>query len=135
MKIKWTPQLNHKRGVHMKNSYQKGNWKQYNQKLINRGSITFWFSKDVTKKWKAKKDKAHFGRPFFYSDLVILTAHTIRFVYQDLCKVLLVHLYHFYTFLFRRPVILKFAEEQKNLLFQLQNQTKELLILSSMLLD
>jgi len=82
MKIKWTPQLNHKRGVHMKNSYQKGNWRQYNQKLINRGSITFWFSKDVTKKWKAKKDKAHFGRPFIYSDLAIVAANTIRFVYH-----------------------------------------------------
>jgi len=66
----------------MKNSYPKGNWKQYNQKLVNRGSITFWFSKDATRKWKAKKDRKHFGRPFTYSDMAISTAHTIRFVYH-----------------------------------------------------
>lgn len=66
----------------MKNSYQKGNWKQYNQNLINRGSITFWFSKDSIKKWKAKKDKKHFGRPFIYSNMAIETAHTIRYVYH-----------------------------------------------------
>jgi len=66
----------------MKNSYQKGNWKEYNQNLINRGSIIFWFSKYVTRKWTAKKGKKHFGRPFTYSNLAISTAHTIRFVYH-----------------------------------------------------
>ncbi|HEU64530.1 MAG TPA: IS5/IS1182 family transposase, partial [Chlamydiae bacterium] len=45
----------------MKNSYQNGNWKQYNKSLINRGSITFWVSEDSLKKWRAKKDKKHFG--------------------------------------------------------------------------
>ena len=64
----------------MKNSYQKGNWKEYNQNLINRGSIIFWFSKYVTRKWTAKKGKKHFGRPFTYSNLAISTAHTIRVV-------------------------------------------------------
>lgn len=66
----------------MKNSYRKSSWNQYNKNLINRGSITFWFSKDSIKKWKSKKDKKHFGRPFSYSDVAILTAHTIRYVYN-----------------------------------------------------
>lgn len=66
----------------MKNLHKKRNWNQYNQNLINRGSINFWFSKETVKKWKAKKDKKHFGRPFFYSNVVILTAHTLRFVYH-----------------------------------------------------
>ena len=64
------------------NSYKKCNWNQYNQNLINRGSINFWFSKDVAKKWKAKKDKKHFGRPFTYSDIAIEIAHTLRFIYH-----------------------------------------------------
>ena len=64
------------------NSYQNGNWKQYNKSLINRGSITFWVSEDSLKKWGAKKDKKHFGRPCFYSDEAILTALTIRFIYH-----------------------------------------------------
>jgi len=45
-------------------SYPKGNWSKYNKNLINRGSITFWLSKNAVKKWRAKKDKKHFGRPF-----------------------------------------------------------------------
>ena len=66
----------------MKNSYRKSNWCQYNKSLINRGSITFWFSEDSIKNWKAKKDKKHFGRPFLYSDSAILAACTVRYVYN-----------------------------------------------------
>lgn len=66
----------------MKNSHVKRNWIKYNKNLINRGSITFWISKDSIKKWKAKRDKNHIGRPFQYSSEAILLAHTIRFVYN-----------------------------------------------------
>jgi Transposase DDE domain len=66
----------------MKNSYYKRSWNQYNKNLINRGSITFWISDDSIKKWNAGKKKKHFGRPFLYSDAAILTAHTIRYVYN-----------------------------------------------------
>ena len=66
----------------MKNSYRIGNWKQYNKSLINRGSITFWFSEEAIKKWKAKKNNAHFGRPLIYSDLAIETSSMIRFIYH-----------------------------------------------------
>jgi hypothetical protein len=64
------------------NCYHKGNWSQYNKSLINRGSITFWMSKDFIKKWKAKKNKKHIGRPFSYSDEAIFLAHTVRYVYN-----------------------------------------------------
>lgn len=66
----------------MKNSYRISNWKQYNKSLINRGSITFWFSEDALNKWNAKKNKKHFGRPYLYSDFAIMTALTLRFVYH-----------------------------------------------------
>ena len=66
----------------MKNNYRKGNWSQYNKNLVNRGSITFWMSKDSIKKWKARRDKKHIGHPFLYSDDAILLAHTIRYVYN-----------------------------------------------------
>ena len=52
----------------MKNSYHIGNWREYNKSLINRGSITFWFSDDAIKKWKAEKPNICLGRP-----LLILT--------------------------------------------------------------
>jgi len=35
-----------------KTKYRIRNWKQYNRSLINRGSITFWFSNDVIDQWK-----------------------------------------------------------------------------------
>ncbi|MBN2259835.1 MAG: IS5 family transposase [Clostridiales bacterium] len=66
----------------MKKSYQIGNWKEYNKSLINRGSITFWFSEEIIKTWGAKKDKNHFGRPLVYSDLAIETSCIIRFFYH-----------------------------------------------------
>lgn len=66
----------------MKINRYKSSWKQYNKSLINRGSITFWISKDSIKKWKAKKNKKHFGRPFCYSNEAILTACTLRFIYN-----------------------------------------------------
>ena len=66
----------------MKNSYKNCSWSKYNKNLINRGSITFWISKDSLKKWKFKSDKKHIGRPFLYSDDAILLANTVRYVYN-----------------------------------------------------
>jgi hypothetical protein len=64
------------------NSHKKRSWNQYNKNLINRGSITFWLSEDSTKKWKAKKTKKHFGRPFVYSEEAIYTANIVRYAYN-----------------------------------------------------
>ena len=66
----------------MKNSCRIGNWKQYNKSLINRGSITFGFSEEAIKNWKAKRNKKHFSRPLVYSNLAIETASIIRFIYH-----------------------------------------------------
>ena len=66
----------------MKNSYHISNWKQYNKSLINRGSITFWFSEKAIKNWRAKRNIKHFGRPLVYSDLAIETSSMIRFFYH-----------------------------------------------------
>ena len=63
-------------------SYRVSNWKEYNKSLINRGSITFWISKDAIKKWKAAASKSNFGRPFLYSDDAIICALTVRFIYH-----------------------------------------------------
>ena len=34
-----------------KDKYRIRNWKQYNQSLVNRGSITFWFNDEAITKW------------------------------------------------------------------------------------
>jgi len=35
----------------IKDKYRIRNWKECNQSLVNRGSITFWFSDDAIEKW------------------------------------------------------------------------------------
>jgi IS5 family transposase len=62
----------------MKN-HAKRDWRKYNQKLINRGSLTFWFDKDCLTNWLQKDGKK--GRPSF-SDSVIQLGLVIRTVYK-----------------------------------------------------
>ena len=34
-----------------KGMYKITNWRSYNESLVQRGSITFWFCEDTIKKW------------------------------------------------------------------------------------
>jgi hypothetical protein len=45
------------------NNHAKRNWHEYNQKLINRGSLTFWLDQDCLNSWITKFEKE--GLPFF----------------------------------------------------------------------
>lgn len=65
-----------------KTKYKILNWSDYNKSLINRGSITFWFSEDTIKKWVSCKETGEKGRPEIYSDEAILCALIIREVYR-----------------------------------------------------
>jgi hypothetical protein len=65
-----------------KQKYRISNWKEYNKSLIQRGSITIWFSDDAIEKWLASKDPGKKGRPFTYSDDAILTALLLRSVFH-----------------------------------------------------
>ena len=62
-------------------TYRIRNWNQYNRSLINRGSITIWFSDDAKEKWLASKTGRK-GRPEIYSDDAIRCALMIKFVYH-----------------------------------------------------
>lgn len=44
-----------------KKAYRVRNWKDYNKSLVQRGSLTFWFSQDVIDQWQdyANKDGSH----------------------------------------------------------------------------
>ena len=57
------------------------NWKKYNKSLVQRGSITVWFSESAIDKWHATPTGKR-GRPATYSDDAILTALLIRFVFH-----------------------------------------------------
>jgi hypothetical protein len=53
-------------------------WKSYNRNLINRGSITFWFSPAVTGQWFAEPTGKR-GAPSLYSEAAIEVLSVIRF--------------------------------------------------------
>lgn len=65
-----------------KTGYRIRNWTQYNKSLMNRGSITFWFSEDEEKMWKSQKKSEGKGRPEEYSDVAIQCMLVIRAVYH-----------------------------------------------------
>ena len=62
--------------------YHIKNWPKYNKSLIARGSINFWFSEDVIKKWRNTSHTGKKGRPQEYSDDAILCILLIRTVYH-----------------------------------------------------
>ncbi|MEZ8215096.1 transposase, partial [Vibrio sp. 1F148] len=61
--------------------YKTTNWKQYNQSLINRGSLTFWFDEEAISGWAQSKQNKR-GRPRRFSDLAITTALMVKRVFS-----------------------------------------------------
>jgi len=70
-----------KRSQKPKPVYRVENWSDYNKALIQRGSLTVWFSEDVIQKWRYDGPKQR-GAQFYYSDLAIETALTLRLIYD-----------------------------------------------------
>lgn len=58
--------------------YKIKNWKQYNESLVQRGSITFWFNEHVLQQWEHPNDIPKVGHPFEYSDTAIECLLTLR---------------------------------------------------------
>lgn len=54
------------------------NWREYNQALVARGSITFWFSEEALAHWYASGRATKRGRPFLYSDSTVELFLTVR---------------------------------------------------------
>lgn len=65
-----------------KGTYKITNWRKYNESLVHRGSITFWFSDDVIDQWLHANDRPKVGRPFVYSDTAIECLLTLRELFQ-----------------------------------------------------
>lgn len=61
--------------------YRIRNWAKYNKALVNRGSITLWFSEAAIEGWLAKNYKKP-GRPKIYSDEAILCALMVKAVHR-----------------------------------------------------
>jgi hypothetical protein len=54
------------------------NWREYNESLVARGSITIWFSDEALANWYHENGEGKRGRPFTYSDKAMETFLTIR---------------------------------------------------------
>ncbi len=65
-----------------KKLYRVANWREYNESLVRRGDVTFWFSEDVIQAWTHENPEVRRGRPFTYSDLAIETLLTIRELFR-----------------------------------------------------
>jgi hypothetical protein len=61
--------------------YRVKNWSEYDQALVQRGSITFWMSDDFEKIWMHTGKKQR-GSQFDYSDQAILVMLTVKEVFH-----------------------------------------------------
>ena len=65
-----------------KTRYKTTNWKQYNNALINRGSLTFWIDEEAIDKWHCSNHHGGRGRGYTYSDLSITTALMVKKIFN-----------------------------------------------------
>src|SRR4051812_3667400 len=66
--------LNQDRRHHIPEQKRKvTNWRDYDESLRRRGSLTVWFSDEAVEAWEAERRTSRGGQPA-YSDLAILTA-------------------------------------------------------------
>jgi Transposase DDE domain len=64
-----------------KKAYRVRNWKDYNESLVQRGSLTFWFSKEIIKGWKGSEQSDAHGNQK-YSNMFILCDLTLRQLFR-----------------------------------------------------
>src|SRR5438309_1851402 len=64
-----------------KTLYRVQNWSEYDQALVQRGSITFWLADDFEKGWRYTGEKQR-GSQFDYSAQAIQTMLTIKEVFH-----------------------------------------------------
>ena len=71
-----------------KDKYRIRNWRQYNQSLVNRGSISFWFDEHAISKWYSIERTDKPGRPETYSDDAIRCGLLIKAVFRTALRAL-----------------------------------------------
>src|SRR3954447_19626540 len=72
--------LNQNRRHHIPEQKRKvTNWRDYDESLRRRGSVTVWSSDEAVEAWEAERRTSRGGQPA-YSDRAILTALTVKAV-------------------------------------------------------
>ena len=66
-----------------KKHYNKRDWAAYNKSLVDRGSITIWFTEDALKQWENKDiSQRKRGAQRKFSDYAMEACHMMRLVYR-----------------------------------------------------
>jgi len=65
-----------------KKQYRVRNWSDYNKALVKRGSITLWFDEKSLSSWHHTAPSGKRGRPYYYSELAIECALTLRTIFH-----------------------------------------------------
>lgn len=65
-----------------KKHYKVRNWREYNQALVNRGSVLFWLTEEAIRQWEENGHTGKPGKPRAYSDTAITTALTVQQVFR-----------------------------------------------------
>ena len=65
-----------------KRQYHIRNWKQYNQALVQRGSLTLWVDTQALRGWKNPQKSGRRGASYTYTASAILCALTLQSVYH-----------------------------------------------------
>src|SRR4029450_11594576 len=74
--------LNQDRRHHIPGQTRKvTNWREYDESLRRRGSLTVWFSDEAVEAWEAERRTTPGGQPY-YSDLAITTALALKAVFR-----------------------------------------------------
>ena len=66
-----------------KKPYRIRNWREYNQSLVNRGSLTIWCDEAVLAQWLEGAKSGRRGASNTYSNTAILTALVLKGVYHQ----------------------------------------------------
>ena len=65
-----------------KKKYKVRNWKEYNQALVDRGSILFWVTDEAIHNWEEQHKTGKPGKPRTFSNTAIETALTLAQVFH-----------------------------------------------------
>lgn len=65
-----------------KKKHKVRNWKEYNQALVDRGSILFWINEEAIKNWEERHKTGKRGKPRIFSNTAIETALTLAQVFH-----------------------------------------------------
>ena len=65
-----------------KKQYHVRNWKDYNDALVKRGTVDFWFDEEAIRQWHTIENTNKRGRPKIYSDIAIQCALTMREIFH-----------------------------------------------------